>query len=199
MDLLWTDFLNSDWRDWRGTGRREDRLENPQWLRQFLDTWKLQATTPLEPGELAALKEFRGRLRAMADTLALGESLGDADFRELNRVMDQGPVIRRITRTDEGQRLDFLPLQPNWTQVMAEIAASFAGTLAGGDGGRVRFCANPDCLWVFYDDTRNRNKRFCEDKLCGNLMKVRRFRARRRGSYSGPETGPECCPDDELT
>jgi len=30
------------------------------------------------------------------------------------------------------------------------------------------------------DDTRNRSKRYCDDKLCGNLTKVRRFRARKK-------------------
>lgn len=181
MDLLWTDFVNSEWHDWRGSGRSEDRLENPRWLRQFLDSWNLDAQIPPEPGELAALKEFRGRLRAMAETLAAGAPLSDADLRELNRAMAAGPVTRRLTRSDGSYGMDLVPVRSGWGQVMAEVAASFADTLAGGDGARVRICANPDCLWVFYDNTRNRTKRFCDDKLCGNLMKVRRFRARRQG------------------
>jgi predicted RNA-binding Zn ribbon-like protein len=65
---------------------------------------------------------------------------------------------------------------------MAEIAASFARTLADGEKSRLRICDNPDCLWVYYDDTRNRSKRYCDDKMCGNLLKVRRFRARQKGS-----------------
>ncbi|WP_141639042.1 CGNR zinc finger domain-containing protein, partial [Paenibacillus riograndensis] len=44
---------------------------------------------------------------------------------------------------------------------------------------------NPDCLWVYYDDTRNRSKRYCDDKMCGNLMKVRRFRARKKAGMEG--------------
>jgi predicted RNA-binding Zn ribbon-like protein len=46
---------------------------------------------------------------------------------------------------------------------------------------------NADCLWVYYDDTRNRSKRYCDDKACGNLMKVRRFRARKKAEAGGGE------------
>jgi predicted RNA-binding Zn ribbon-like protein len=63
---------------------------------------------------------------------------------------------------------------------MAEIAASFAHTLAEGDTKRIRICENRDCRWVFYDTTRNYSKRYCDEKACGNLMKVRKFRERQR-------------------
>ncbi|UOK61501.1 CGNR zinc finger domain-containing protein [Paenibacillus sp. OVF10] len=33
---------------------------------------------------------------------------------------------------------------------------------------------------MFYDDTRSRTQKYCDDKMCGNLMKVRRFRAKRK-------------------
>ncbi|MCL4517443.1 MAG: CGNR zinc finger domain-containing protein [Firmicutes bacterium] len=193
--MLWTDFLNSEWHDWRGSGRTDDRLDNPQWLKEFLETWKLDAPVPPDAGELAALKEFRGCLRSQAERLVSGTIPSDANLRELNRVMAGGPVIRQISHTAEGRQLDLLPFKRDWAQVMAEIAASFALTLVEGEGARVRVCANPDCLWVFYDDTRNRNKRFCDDKSCGNLMKVRRFRARHQGSTGQPGPGPEGRPD----
>ena len=56
----------------------------------------------------------------------------------------------------------------------------FAQTLAEGEASRIRICDNPDCLWVYYDRTRNRSKRYCDDRACGNLMKVRRFRASKK-------------------
>ncbi|TMC65135.1 MAG: CGNR zinc finger domain-containing protein [Chloroflexota bacterium] len=42
-------------------------------------------------------------------------------------------------------------------------------------------CENPDCRWVYYDESANQNRRWCEDS-CANLMRVRRFRARHQGS-----------------
>ena len=42
---------------------------------------------------------------------------------------------------------------------------------------RVRVCADDACAWLFVDTTRNRTRRWCDMKVCGNLNKVRRFRS----------------------
>ena len=44
---------------------------------------------------------------------------------------------------------------------------------------RVRACAAGDCGWWFVDDTKNRSRRWCDMKLCGNREKLRRFRSRK--------------------
>ncbi len=36
------------------------------------------------------------------------------------------------------------------------------------------------CGWVFYDRSKNRSRKWCEQATCANLMKVRRFRQRHR-------------------
>jgi len=41
---------------------------------------------------------------------------------------------------------------------------------------RVRVCADDSCAWLFLDTTRNRTRRWCDMKICGNRNKVRRFR-----------------------
>jgi predicted RNA-binding Zn ribbon-like protein len=41
---------------------------------------------------------------------------------------------------------------------------------------RVRQCADGSCAWLFLDTTRNRTRRWCDMKACGNRNKVRRFR-----------------------
>lgn len=60
------------------------------------------------------------------------------------------------------------------------MAAAYADMLAAGGAERLRVCDNPDCKWIYYDETKNRSKRYCDDKACGNLLKVRRFRERAR-------------------
>jgi predicted RNA-binding Zn ribbon-like protein len=47
---------------------------------------------------------------------------------------------------------------------------------------RVRRCGNPTCYWLFIDETRNRSRRWCEMASCGNVLKVRRHRARARAA-----------------
>jgi len=41
---------------------------------------------------------------------------------------------------------------------------------------RVRTCAAATCAWLFLDTTKNRARRWCDMKVCGNREKVRRFR-----------------------
>jgi predicted RNA-binding Zn ribbon-like protein len=41
---------------------------------------------------------------------------------------------------------------------------------------RLRACAAHDCGWWFVDDTKNRSRRWCDMKICGNREKLRRFR-----------------------
>ena len=45
---------------------------------------------------------------------------------------------------------------------------------------RVRLCDAPDCVWLFYDASRNHSRRWCDMRQCGNRMKARRHYARGR-------------------
>ncbi|MFD0694607.1 CGNR zinc finger domain-containing protein [Paenibacillus sp. GCM10027628] len=184
METLWTDFVNSEWHDWRGSGRSEDRLVLSTWQGAFLDTWKLAAPVPALEQDIEDLLAFRGQLHQLAAGLAGGESISQADVEWLNKMLAQGPVIRRIAAEESELRMESSPIGDNWRQVMAEVAADFAKMLLDGEPLRIRICENTDCKWVFYDDTRNRTKRYCDDKMCGNLMKVRRFRARKKAEVT---------------
>jgi predicted RNA-binding Zn ribbon-like protein len=45
---------------------------------------------------------------------------------------------------------------------------------------RMRQCGGEDCGWLFLDQSRNHSRQWCTMEDCGNLAKVRRFRARRQ-------------------
>jgi predicted RNA-binding Zn ribbon-like protein len=49
-----------------------------------------------------------------------------------------------------------------------------------GTWTRLKMCANPDCRWVFYDRSRNQHGNWCQMAVCGNRLKNRELRARRR-------------------
>ena len=46
METVSLDFMNSDWRDYRGGGGRADRLRDPKWLEAFLAQWDLDVAAP---------------------------------------------------------------------------------------------------------------------------------------------------------
>lgn len=222
--MLWDDFINTYWRDWRGGDRSKDRdnLEDREWLRRWLIQRGLhEAAGDAHPDEkeLSSLKELRSLLFGAVRDISGQRVPESATLERLNAYMARGPVTRSVVLSGPGGteettaeadiaakangaanaegaaegakkttsahtaasiRMEWKPARTGWDAVMAEIAASFAKTLAEGEPSRFRICDNPDCLWAYYDDTRNRSKRYCDDKACGNLMKVRRFRAKKK-------------------
>lgn len=49
-----------------------------------------------------------------------------------------------------------------------------------GTWARLKACANEECAWAFYDRSRNHGGTWCVMAECGNKLKNREFRARRR-------------------
>jgi len=57
-----------------------------------------------------------------------------------------------------------------------DIVRSAADLLTSEALTRVRQCSGERCSWLFVDNSRNRMRRWCDMKACGNRAKVRRFR-----------------------
>lgn len=49
-----------------------------------------------------------------------------------------------------------------------------------GTWTHMKACANDACRWAFYDRSRNHGGTWCDMATCGNKLKNREFRARRR-------------------
>jgi predicted RNA-binding Zn ribbon-like protein len=102
----------------------------------------------------------------------------------LDRFLAGAAYRRRVTSEDSAHRLELAPLRRDWAWVLSEIASSFAEVLEG-ELERVKVCDNPECRWAFYDTTKNRRRRWCNPAECGNVFKVREFRARQRAAQAG--------------
>ncbi len=185
MDPLWAELINSDWRDYRGGGGREDRLESPAWLRGLLRRCGA-APVALQRSERGELRRLRAVLRRSVAALMAGRAPARRDLEAVNRHLAAVPLTRRLAAQGDGFAVRLVARGDGLALVLGQVAASFAELLADGEPARIRVCANPDCGWVLYDGSRNRTRRWCESASCGNLMKVRRFRARRRGAGRSP-------------
>ena len=53
-----------------------------------------------------------------------------------------------------------------------------------GTWSHLKACANDACAWAFYDRSRNHGGTWCDMATCGNKLKNRDFRARRRTGSS---------------
>jgi predicted RNA-binding Zn ribbon-like protein len=179
LELLFLDFLNSDVRDYLGSGRRTDRLRDPEWLTAFLTRWGLEDAGQPGRATLAELVELRAAMRRVAEAAIAGREAADEDVEAISAALSATTLRRRLVRDGATYRVDSVAARHDWAWAKAEIAASFADLLANQDVGRLKTCGNPDCGWAFYDESKSRTRRWCAD-ACGNLVKVRRFRSARR-------------------
>ena len=180
MEPLWADIINSDWHDHLGTGAREDRIGNDEWLEAFLP--RTGWTGKRLPGDedRESLRRMRAFMVRAVDRVRHGRDLSKADLAQLNRYLSAAPVVRRLDVVGHGAEVSLSPTATGIDAVLGEIAAAFADVLANGDPTRIKICNNNDCGWVIYDMSRNRTRRWCDKAECGNLIKVRKHRERKR-------------------
>ncbi|GAA2047187.1 MULTISPECIES: CGNR zinc finger domain-containing protein [Streptomyces] len=64
----------------------------------------------------------------------------------------------------------------------ADCGMALAFFLVAGERERLRRCDAPDCRRAFVDLSRNRSRRYCDSRTCGNRLHVAAYRARQRRS-----------------
>ena len=154
MDLLFVDLVNSEWYD--GNGNREDRLLDKGWRAGFLARWGLGGYGPLDRQAVADLGRLRAALRDLIERLAMGARPTSRQLAGLNAVLARAPVRLELRSTGAGYAVASVPARGGHPreQLLAEVAGSAAGFLAGEDLGRLKVCDNQGCRWVFYDESR---------------------------------------------
>ena len=70
--------------------------------------------------------------------------------------------------------------QPSANLLLAPVLWSAADLLVGRQLARVRQCANPACGWLFLDDSKSGNRRWCSMSACGNRAKAHRHYQRQK-------------------
>jgi predicted RNA-binding Zn ribbon-like protein len=172
---------------WRLRNPIEDRVASPQaMLKWMLDAelvertafeglstrWKASTQDALSfLQEAVALREaiyrlylarMRGKQADIKDVTILNEQLAEP-LRGMGLAPRQGTLKWQSERGTAGGSL----LKP--------IAWSAASLLTGPRAGRVKQCQDErGCGWVFIDESRAQNRRWCSMGDCGNLAKSRR-------------------------
>ena len=62
----------------------------------------------------------------------------------------------------------------------AECGIALAYVVSAGELDRLRICEAPDCSRVLVDLSRNRCRRYCDSRTCGNRLHVAAYRARKQ-------------------
>ena len=62
------------------------------------------------------------------------------------------------------------------------LASAALELLTSEEINKLSTCSNPECRWLFLDGSKNKGRRWCDMKLCGNRIKARRYRGRQRAA-----------------
>ena len=144
-------------------------------LRALLNTDdRFHGTDTLDAEAPRALVLIRDALRTLLVDGEAGPLTEIADAHPLRLVVEQGRV--HLAPTFGAGPVDAL---------VASVLARLAEAQNAGEWSRLKSCGNPDCQWIFYDTSRNRSGRWCSMQECGDVMKARAYRRRRRALEDG--------------
>jgi predicted RNA-binding Zn ribbon-like protein len=132
-----------------------------------------------------ALRETLFRLFAAVSS---AEAADPADLDALNAALASGAARSRMAARDGRFVWWSQALPADAAGLLSPVLWSAADLLAGSRRPRVRQCANPECRWMFLDDSKSGNRRWCSMASCGNRAKAHRHYLKAKASRTG-ETG----------
>ena len=151
-----------------------DLLDDPSTARPWLiDAGMLGAGAELTPADLERSKAVRESIREL---LRRADSEpGLEPLRELAAARSAD-----LTIGDDGQVGLLNPERGEIVDGLFGLLLIIRRAQEDGTWSRLRVCANDECRWAFYDRSRNQQGSWCDMATCGNRLKNRELRARRR-------------------
>jgi predicted RNA-binding Zn ribbon-like protein len=142
----------------------------------FVATGLVRAGARVGAGELELARRVRESLRTLLES-------GRPDLAPLSEVAAARQAVLQV-RAD-GELTLAAPGRADVTDALFELLLILRAAQEDGTWARLRVCANDECRWAFYDRSKNRQGHWCDMAVCGNRLKNRDLRARRRGSTPG--------------
>lgn len=109
-------------------------------------------------------------------------SPAEEDLERLNDELARALPHLRIVPDEHGFDYRFEASDGALDRPLWPVARSASELLATGDLGRVKRCTSDECDWLFVDLSKNRSRRWCDMRDCGNRAKARRYYRRQRGT-----------------
>jgi predicted RNA-binding Zn ribbon-like protein len=122
---------------------------------------------------------LRESLSRIFTAIALQENAEPSHLRVLNEELRLARAAQHLVTRTENFVWQWDAPEPSLDRAVWSVTQSAADLLTQGDLTRIRQCEGEDCGWIFEDTSRNRSRRWCEMRDCGNIAKVRRFRRRK--------------------
>jgi predicted RNA-binding Zn ribbon-like protein len=152
-----------------------------QAVQDFADRYAFYGA-PGRAGDVDVLRDYRARLDEVARACAAGSL--DQAIGLLNALLAQTGASPQIaSHHGRGPHIHVSkPDSPLADRMAAHFAMGLAWLVVAGQAGRIRTCDSPTCDDVFVDLSRNRSRRYCDSRTCGNRLHVAAYRARKQAA-----------------
>jgi predicted RNA-binding Zn ribbon-like protein len=164
---LCLDFANT--RYWRGQDTPTETLNAPA----DLAGWTKASRAP-NVKEFEAAIGLRETIYRLFDAHAQAKAPASRDLDALNAALAAAPARTTLKRGRDGYEWDVDMKSGTALSLLAPVLWSAGDLLAGPKLEKVRRCANPECLFLFLDDSRASKRRWCSMSACGNRAKAKR-------------------------
>jgi CGNR zinc finger/Putative stress-induced transcription regulator len=157
----------------------DERLPDLAALATFVADHRVSEVGHLTGADLRAVQGLRSALGAVFDC--------DDDASAaaaVNALVAGAGVTPRLTDHDgySWHIHYFVPGTSLAEHLITDCGMALAHVVAAGERERLRRCAAPDCSQVLVDLSRNRSKRYCDARTCGNRLHVAAYRERQRAA-----------------
>jgi Conserved protein containing a Zn-ribbon-like motif, possibly RNA-binding len=164
---LCLEFANT--RYWRGQETPTETLNTPA----DLAAWAKAPKTPSQK-EFEQALALRETIHRLFDAVAQGKAPAGRDFEALNAALAAAPARTVLKRGKESFDWDLDMKSGTALALLAPVLWSAGDLLASAKLAKVRRCANPECLYLFLDESRAGKRRWCTMSSCGNRAKAKR-------------------------
>ena len=153
----------------------------------------LLETADRQPGQASVVV---GRAHVLRDAIyrvfwhiAQQQAPPAADLAILAQEYSDGALAATLSSSEDGVRWQWPDDGVNLSRPLWPVAWSATELVTTGDSARIKVCPGSPgqpipCAWLFYDETKNRSRRWCSMADCGGVTKARRQTARRRAGKS---------------
>jgi len=138
---------------------------------------RLRSSAADSPRKAEAVLERARALRESVYRVFVDGDTRPEDMALLSKEAGLAAAVRLLVPEPDGFGYAW-PETDDAERVLWPVAAAVADLLTSPDSQRVKECAADNCNWLFLDMSRNRSRRWCDMKVCGNRAKARRFSAR---------------------
>lgn len=185
-ESLCLDFANTV--DWHASDHPEEQLNTytdlVSWANHVgvltdREARYLSREAAHRPADAAAVLEkavtLREAIYRVFSAVAGGRSPEAGDITALNAVMPRALARLQVVQTTGGFAWGWTGDKSELDRMLWPLARSVADLLTSDKLDRVGQCANDrGCGWLFLDMSRNRSRRWCDMKDCGNRAKAKR-------------------------